>query len=139
MEKSSSIRAILRDPKCMICSQPVKNYHSVRDVSLQPMCHSHCVHRKLSKLPSVPLGTVQQSHTYLVWRLTSSRPILRNLLSYCLEEATVSPASLMSFGGTSSAAATEDTKVEKHPSWKNLTPKKTALKLRCKVMTRWKI
>ena len=34
------IRTILRDPKCTVCSKPVKNYHSVRHVHLQPMWRS---------------------------------------------------------------------------------------------------
>ena len=89
-----------------------------------PMRRSHHIYRKHSRLPSVPLGTVEPSHTYRVWRLTSSRLIHRNLLGYFLGAATASLAALTFFGEMLSVAVTEDTKVVKHPSWKNPTAKK---------------
>jgi len=48
MQKSSLIRTTLRDPKCMICSKSVENYHSVRYIDPYPVRHSHRIwHRNL--------------------------------------------------------------------------------------------
>jgi len=57
MEKSTSIRTILHDPKCTICSEPVKNYHSVRHVHLFPICHSHRVAQEALKVALCPSGS----------------------------------------------------------------------------------
>lgn len=63
---------------------------------------------------------------------------LRYLLDYCLGEVNVSPAGLTFFGETSSAAATEDAKVIKHPNLKNPTVRKTASKRRNGAMSQRK-
>jgi len=47
MEKSSLIRTILRDPKCMICSKSVENYHPVCHIDPYPVRHSHPIRRNL--------------------------------------------------------------------------------------------
>lgn len=47
MQKSSSIRATLHDPKCTICSRPVGNYHSVWRTHFSPMYLSHRINRNL--------------------------------------------------------------------------------------------
>ena len=40
MEKSSSVRTLLRNPKCTICPNRIENYHLVRCINLYP-CAIH--------------------------------------------------------------------------------------------------
>ena len=55
MQKSSSLRTVLRDPKCVICSTPVKAYHSVSCVHPYP-CPIHIASQEPLSVALCPSG-----------------------------------------------------------------------------------